>query len=153
MSPTNPPGELAVDEQVGIAYLDSSTGQIKLAQQDLNGKWDIQVLTKVKNGVSGLSVEFVEFRPRHPAFIAYYDIARKELRDVVSNGECSSNVHCLHFVASGKLAERERSGIGSIFAYDPSTHSVIAYSEEQPGRTRHGHQGWRELFADFRLRW
>ena len=48
--------ELALDEQLGFAYLDSNTGQIKLAQQDLNGKWIIQVLTKVKNGVSGLSV-------------------------------------------------------------------------------------------------
>jgi len=123
--------ELALDEQLGFAYLDSNTGQIKLAQQDLNGKWIIQVLTKVKNGVSGLSVSLSE--EADPAFVAYYDIARKTLRDVVSNGDVPVT-YTAYTVASTKVTDVSAQG-PSIFAYDPSTRSVIAYvqgSEPEP---------------------
>jgi len=117
--------ELALDEQLGFAYVDSNTGEIKLAQQDSNGKWIIQVLTKVKKGVSGLSVSLSE--EADPAFIAYYDIARKELRDVVSNGDVPVT-YTAYTVASGNVADVSAQG-SSIFAYDPSTRSVVAYSE------------------------
>jgi hypothetical protein len=116
---------------LNVAYVDNTLGQIRWAGQNADGSWEIMVVAaRVRRGAVGLSMEYGDFS--RPA-IAFYDVARRELRVAefpLGDSAFRSNLLAAGVGQSTGMAMPDVGSAPSVFAYDAAADNIQEFNNQ-----------------------